>query len=314
MGQYVIGMDGGGTKTDILALDFSGKILYRFQAGAINFNSEGPARTRETLTGILDRASKANGGLGGCAGVCIGAAGVSNPAACAALRDGAAVRYGGPLFLEGDQKAALYGAMGGFCGIIVISGTGSICYGKDPSGREYRTGGFGHRIDDEGSGYAVGRDILSAVVRSYDGRIGKTCLTELVFRRLHLSSVQELVSFVYDEKTGKREIAALAPLLDEAYCAGDPAAMQIAETAGRGLFRLLVPVAARLSFPSLRIALAGSILQKSAGIRQAFTDRTAAAYPGAQCFYPRYGAAFGAALIACEKLGRPVTIQQEEET
>ena len=81
MGQYVIGMDGGGTKTDVLALDFSGKVLYRFQAGAVNFNSEGPARTRETLTGILDRASKANGGLGGCAGVCIGAAGVSNPAA-----------------------------------------------------------------------------------------------------------------------------------------------------------------------------------------------------------------------------------------
>ena len=108
--------------------------------------------------------------------------------------------------------------------VPVIAGTGSICYGQSTDGREARSGGWGHLIDDEGSAYALGRDILRAVVRAADGRAPATALTELVAQRLGALGVQPVIRFTYAPTTTKKEIAALAPLLDPALQQGDAAA------------------------------------------------------------------------------------------
>ena len=69
-----------------------------------------------------------------------------------------------------DQETALAGALGAPCGMVLIAGTGSICFGRDAVVKQPGSGGYGHKIDDEGSGYALGRDALAAVVRAQDGR------------------------------------------------------------------------------------------------------------------------------------------------
>lgn len=302
MDRYVIGMDGGGTKTAVLAADMGGRILYALKAGAVNCNSESREQVARNVAGILDRVSEKFKGLDGCAGICVAAAGVGNPAAADLLRTSVGKRYKGPLFLEGDHVAALYGATGKPCGIVIVSGTGSICYGKDESGREHRTGGFGHLIDDGGSGYAIGRDILSAVVQAYDGRSGRTLLTDLVFEKLGISSIPELMEFLYSGSTGKSEVAALAPLLDVACGSRDGAALQIVERSSDALFHLLVPVIERLHFQSPEIAFAGSILLKSHDIRDSLRGKIASSYPKAKCCDQKHGAAYGAVLIALERL------------
>ena len=53
-------------------------------------------------------------------------------------------------FLVGDHVIALEGAHDGGPGIAVISGTGSICFGKRPDGKIERAGGWGHIIGDAG--------------------------------------------------------------------------------------------------------------------------------------------------------------------
>ena len=64
-------------------------------------------------------------------------------------------------------------------------------------------GGYGYLIDDGGSGYALGRDILTAVVRAADGRGPATALTQAVFAALGVQSVGEIITWLYAPATGQ---------------------------------------------------------------------------------------------------------------
>jgi len=301
--RYVDGLDGGGTKTAVIIADLSGKILHSFNSGAMNYNGESDINVNRNFADIFGEISSKLDGLDGCGAVCIGAAGVSNPAARAALEQAVrGVGYNGPLTITGDHQTALYGALGKPCGMILIAGTGSICYGKNSQGDEHRTGGFGYLIDDEGSGYAIGRDILSAVVRAYDGRMGKTVLSEMVLGALGLTSIQELIGFIYSKETNKRDIAALSSCLTLACERQDAVAAGIAEKCSTKLQQLVAPVAEKLGLLEGELAIAGSILLKDKYIRNGLVRKTREAYPEMKCVIPRNSAAYGAALMAIESL------------
>lgn len=303
MNGYVAGIDGGGTKTAVALTALDGTLLDEFNAGAINLNGESAANVQGNLRKIIDEIRLRCGSLDNCRGICIGAAGISNPKAREELE--VSVRssgYAGRLIIIGDDRTALYGAMGKMCGIILIAGTGSICFGRNASGDEHRTGGFGHLIDDAGSGYAIGREILSAVVRAFDGRNEATALTGMVFEQLRISTIPGLIRFVYDSSTNKRDIAKLAPNLTSACALGDPAAMRIAERCGADLMEMVRPVADRLGLAEGEIATAGSIMLRDPYVRNAFLSRLNAEYPGMSCIYPRHDAAYGAALYMLDNL------------
>ena len=139
MGLYVLGLDGGVTKTLAQAMNAEGTPLFRVGGGALNLNSETPDRVRAVVRDILRQAGRQAGGPP--AAVCIAAAGVSNPAAAQVLRAGAQdAGYAGPVQVTGDHMAALAGALGRPEGLILIAGTGSICAGRTADGREARSG------------------------------------------------------------------------------------------------------------------------------------------------------------------------------
>ena len=213
---YCVGIDGGGTKTavELRWSDYSSNTRAVF--GPLNCNSDRPA-TAKTLADTMAWLAAQPGGLSGCGALCIGSAGISNPDAYHFLENTVrAGGYRGPLQIVGDQVTALAGALGTPVGTVLIAGTGSICYARTADGHERRSGGWGHLIDDEGSAYALGRDILRAVVRATDGRAPATALTALVADRLGAESVQSVIRFTYAPTTTKKEIAALATLLDPA--------------------------------------------------------------------------------------------------
>ncbi|MFR4340433.1 MAG: N-acetylglucosamine kinase [Gemmiger formicilis] len=181
---YCVGIDGGGTKTavELRWSDYSSNTRAVF--GPLNCNSDRPA-TAKTLADTMAWLAAQPGGLSGCGALCIGSAGISNPDAYHFLENTVrAGGYRGPLQIVGDQVTALAGALGTPVGTVLIAGTGSICYARTADGHERRSGGWGHLIDDEGSAYALGRDILRAVVRATDGRAPATALTALVADRL----------------------------------------------------------------------------------------------------------------------------------
>lgn len=303
--RYVAGLDGGGTKTAVTIADETGQAVYSFTAGPMNYNGQDEASIRRALQEICGMIAKVCGGLDACGSICIGAAGISNPAVGSRLKalleeNG----YRGCLTLVGDHETALCGAHEGLYGIILIAGTGSICYGRSADGRTHRAGGFGYLIDDEGSGYSIGRDLLTALVRAEDGREAPTVITELVYRQLGFGTVQDIVGFVYDKNRNKKDIAALAPLLSEACDAGDALALRIAETNAQSLVEMAAAVTERLGMQEGALAVAGSVLQRNAYVRAAFEQKLLSRYPGMRCGEGKRDASYGAVLLALQALRR----------
>lgn len=299
--RYVLGIDAGGTKTMAAAVDETGAVQAEFTVGATNINSE----PQELVLSRLDHlAAQARQRFpkDECAAICAATAGYSNPDT-ARVWNQAFSSFEGRFLIVGDQEAALEGALDGQSGVVVIAGTGSICMGRTSQGKTARSGGFGHLLDDGGSGYAIGLAMLSAVVRAQDGRAAQTLLTDVVHHALGTHSLSELIRAVYAPNQTKSFFAALAPLLDKAVEEGDTAAQQIAASAADELFVLSDTVCKKLALQKGLCALSGGILQNSKPIRAAFSARMAAAYPQISCVAPLRSACQGAALLALRSCG-----------
>lgn len=301
--RYVAGLDGGGTKTAVTVAAENGMAVQSFEFGGINYNGQDEESIRSNFREIFAAIADVCGGLERCMQICIAAAGVSNPDVGARLEANArACGYQGNLIITGDHDAALWGAQDNYYGMILIAGTGSICYGRDAHGQSHRAGGFGYLIDDEGSGYSIGRELLTAVLRAYDGRSSHTVITDMVYKQLQVGSAEEIVGFVYHKSRSKKDIAALAPILSEACALGDEAALDIARKSAAALFELVVPVAERLSLQEGTLAMAGSVLLKNTYVQTAFMEQLKQAYPGMNCIAAKKDAASGAVLIALSQL------------
>ena len=272
---FVLGMDGGGTATGAVILR-QGRECARIAAGGINYNSYPPGQIREHLQEIAAKCQELGFAPSHCTGVGIGAAGISNPGAVPFLKQ--YIKECGfvcPVVVMGDHEAALRGGLMGEPGALLIAGTGSICLARNKAGRLYRTGGYGHLIDDGGSAYAIGRDILQAVVQSYDGRGKKTLLTEAVFQELCIHSVEGLTGFVYGSGTGKREIAGLAVLLTEERIKNDQVSEKIARNAAGELVKLIRPCLSWLGEGSYPLLFSGSVLMKNKMVNEFVREQMA---------------------------------------
>ncbi|MBR3016101.1 MAG: ATPase [Clostridia bacterium] len=304
--MYYCGWDGGGSSTKVLALDENGNVLCQSVFGPLNPNGASRETVQKTVSDAVQWMALLPGGLDACKGFAAGMAGVSNKEAADFVKN--AVRscgYRGPLRLVGDQVIALEGAIQG-PGAILIAGTGAVCYGRDPAGNPFRTGGYGYLIDDGGSGYALGRGVLMAVVRAFDGRGQATCLTELTFQALRVSDISGMITWLYSTGTGKKEIGALAPLLLQALECQDKAAMSIAENAIQDLSELAIASWRKNSMTYGELALFGSIFQYYHVIREGVTEKLRQQLPGVSVIEPRFPAVQGAAMLAKKLFGESI--------
>ena len=298
MSEYVIGLDGGGTKTKVLVADRNKKILESFLAGAINYNGSEKERIDRNMQTIFQTILEKGYANKDCIGICIGTAGISNPLVHQYIKSNIDLfGYSCPVSIVGDHETALVGALLQSEGMILIAGTGSICYGRDEKGNSYRTGGYGHLIDDEGSGYAIGRDILSAVVRAYDKRCEATVLTKLVLDYLNIQTIEELIRYVYDPGHSKKDIAKLSVLIEKAYRLQDQAAIAIVDHCVSELMELTKPIL-KVMKEDCSIAVSGSILLKNQDIFDKLCAGMKKEHPLVTITKPKKDAAFGAVILA----------------
>ncbi|MBR5111440.1 MAG: ATPase [Clostridia bacterium] len=301
--MYYCGWDGGGSSTKVLALDESGSVIRENVFGPMNPNGASREIVQKTISDAVQWMALLPGGLDACKGLIAGMAGISNLHAADFVEN--AVRstgYPGPFRLLGDHEIALAGAIRGH-GAILIAGTGAVCYGRDPAGNPFRTGGYGYLIDDGGSGYALGRGILAAVVRAFDGRGPATCLTELTFQALQICDISSLITWLYSPGTGKKDIGALAPLLLQALEKQDQAALAIAESAVLDLSELAVASWRKIGMTGGELAFFGSIFQYYEVIKTGVAKRLRKELPGVSVIEPRFPAARGAAMLAKKLFG-----------
>ena len=165
---YVLGIDGGGTKTHCAVGDES-KLLATATAGPSNVLRVGETQARESLHQSVRQACAAAGITPAqITYTCIGAAGAGRPQVAETVRRILAEILPSPIHVVGDMQIALEAALGAGPGVLVIAGTGSIAYGRDRKGNTARAGGWGYAISDEGSAHWIGRAVAAAQVRDMD--------------------------------------------------------------------------------------------------------------------------------------------------
>ena len=261
--MFVLGIDAGGTKTVCLLADGDGRVRASARGPGANLQSLGELEVEKVLHEVMD--SVLAGERTAPAAICLGIAGVDRPHDNAIIR-GIMRRIGhkAPVLVINDALAALVaGAGDDGPGIVLIAGTGSICYGRNEAGLAARAGGWGYILGDEGSGWWIGREALSAVMRAGDGRGPATLLTAGVLEHFALDQVSDLVHEVYYRDTRRRAVAGLSGVVQGATDAGDVVARQILSDAADELVLAVRSVATRLEMRGLQfpLVLSGSLFR-----------------------------------------------------
>lgn len=228
--KYILGIDGGGTKTDAVLCDLNGHVIARAIGPASSITGQGVEKAREALRAVI---SKVIEGIDKKAAVCACYAGISGGGLAAnqkVFREILAETLPECASLESGSDAVnvLTAGIGTRNGIIAIAGTGSCIYAR-VNGKMSQVGGWGYLLGDEGSGFDLGRRALMTALKAYDGRGDAKKLLVLCEEKLGMP-IRDYIPVLY-RSDAKTEIAALAPLLLNAAAAGDQAAQAQCEEA-----------------------------------------------------------------------------------
>jgi glucosamine kinase len=231
---YLVGIDGGGTRTTLALADSTGREILRRTGPAGLVDPRRPTATAEMLTALVREALAAAELEGPAHSLCAGLAGVGNAAEremveSALTREGVARN----VCVRSDGETALHGALGGEAGILLVAGTGSIAYGRSEDGKVERCGGWGMVTGDEGSGYALGRAALAAALRDVDGRGPPTRLRSVLLAAIGLSLPDAVPPWA--GRAEKSEIAALAVHVLRLAADGDEVAIGLARESASAL-------------------------------------------------------------------------------
>lgn len=297
-----MGIDGGGTKTVCVLADSDGRVVGTGRGGPSNYQKDGVYTAKSSLRKAV-REAVAEAGIRSreIAGLCAGLAGVDRREDAEIMRR--ALREVMPaehMIVENDALIALVGATERRPGAIIIAGTGSIGLGVNGRGERARAGGWGHILDDEGSGYDIARKGLMAALRAYDGRGESTRIEEKVVRELYLTSIDQVIPLLYQGQLSHTQIAALLPLVLEAAEEGDPVALQLIDQAAQQLAATATAVVTKLDclgqdFP---VATAGGVFLNSPRLLERFRAHASGRMPRARVIRPAQPPEQGALLVA----------------
>lgn len=290
--SMIAGIDGGGTSTKLELRDDSNRLLGRQTFGPFNISAIGVDGIRSVIRELAQAVD-----LSQIRRFCIGGAGVSYDGLRGLLLAEMGARgFTGRLRLCSDFETALRGALEGPGGIL-IAGTGSVAFGINEEGESARVGGWGHLIDDVGSGYSIGRDALAAAVRTEDGRMHAAMLRKGVLEAIGGADHRDVLNYVYYSGRDKSAVAALASVALRCAEAGDADALSLLQSNADQLTQIASALAARLKMERPRIALLGGLLANDT-IYGRLVRR--ALQPVCETPEPEHDALWGAAQLAWE--------------
>ena len=261
--EYVIGVDGGGTKTAFALADTRGKILAQAVLPSISYREHGLAAVAQRLRGGITQVLGGKS-LGDVRRVAVGAPAFGenhegDRLLTQAIRE---VLPETPFTLVNDAEIACWGALCGRPGINVVAGTGSIAFGVDAAGCSARSGGWSEQFSDEGSCYWLGRQAMGLFCKEADGREKKDALYEILFRELKLREDMDFIRVMeLDYLPQRSRTAGLQRYLLEAARAGDVSARQLYVRAAEEICALAMGVRGQLHFEGVvPVSVTGGLL------------------------------------------------------
>ncbi|GKX29732.1 ATPase [Vallitalea longa] len=254
--NYIISVDAGGTKTHSEAYTLEGEFLQEANSsyGSVIVNKDKALINIKTAIDECIQTLENSQ----CEGIVVGAAGAETGDALNYIKDYLKQYYKTKIIITNDAKLAMYGRLKGKNGILLISGTGSIAYGKKEHIIE-RCGGWGHLIDDRGSGYYIAMEAIRGIVNERDQKQGLSNLSKKILEHLDIQEIKYLIDYVY--KSSKGEIASLVPVILKEAERNDKNAIKIFIDAGEKLYELIKTLNTSMALDRGNITFSGSIMK-----------------------------------------------------
>lgn len=267
--NYIIGVDAGGTKTEAVAYSLEDIELGKALSGYGNLLLDFDQATAHIIDAIeqCQKNAEAHGGEA-CLGIYAGIAGIEvldYPAKIEALLTDA---FHCPIVALHDSEFAHAAIFRGEDGIVALSGTGSVCFGLY-HGKRAMTGGWGHVLGDEGSGYHIALEAMKRITLEEDLGMDRSILSQTLFQALHLKKANDIKAFIHS--ADKAAIASYATHVAELAGTSEVNASSILRKAGKDLARMTVRLHQKLGIHEpIRVGISGSILNHIGIVRETF--------------------------------------------
>jgi N-acetylglucosamine kinase-like BadF-type ATPase len=301
--ELYLGVDAGGTRTRAAVVDETGAILGEGESGPGNLMSADVAAVRN----ITEAVRQALGGVppDAVTAACIAAAGLLSLPESAGPPFGELLRAKSGLdcavAMRGDVVAAFAAGSPAPDGTVVIAGTGAVAFAIEDHARPARRAdGYGWLLGDLGSGFWMGREAVSAVLRHLDGGGPGGWLVQAVIAEIAPAdrSSGSVIGRCMAEAPAR--LARFAPMVCEAADGGDALALDIVERSVEHLTGTTVSVAK----PGLPIVLAGGLIERDTPVARGLRARLSAVLPDAP-LRPASRPVLGAAWLAARAGGHP---------
>jgi glucosamine kinase len=302
---FVVGVDGGGTKTLGVLADLQGATVATHTVGPTNPNVVGIDASALTLSSLIRHlCSQASCRRGNLKGIVLGLAGGGGEKIQQELRE--KVLHGlhengisdPPVQIVTDIRIALEGAFGGAPGIAVVAGTGSSLMYKTADGNVELIGGWGRILGDEGSGYFIGLEALKAVTHDYNGMASAEALRKALAERFGLDSRYRIIESVYRQQF---PVPSLAPLVLDLAGQGDQVSCGILKHAATLLGDQIGAALSRMGDGEVGMVLFGGLVEHDTLYKDIFIAELTSRFPQVRVQPPLFSAVHGAVLMAMPK-------------
>ncbi len=306
---YVIGVDGGGTKTLAVAATLDGEVIATARSGPSNYQSAGRDAAARNIAQAIAEIAEATAAPEGCLAIYYALAGADRLLDFEIIEEivgGITPHPPWPQWkVDNDALAPLALGSEDCTGVVLICGTGTNCVGINPAGQRRQIGGLGPAFGDAAGGSIIGIQAYSAAIRGEDGRSQPTLLSQLIREHIGSSDLLSVVHRTYVDGEGFA-FSSIVPPVFEAAERGDPVAQGILRANGREL-GISALATLRTLFPPdapVAVVMAGSISQNPNPIIQTTVrDVVLQEYPNARIAVPTAEPALGAVALAVRLAG-----------
>jgi N-acetylglucosamine kinase-like BadF-type ATPase len=269
----VIGIDGGGSKCTAALADGE-RVLATHTSGGCNLNTASPESARLALEQAI-HGVVAQAGIDAAMvrGICAGVAGAASPQTAEKIQEilAAILPQAAQVQVVGDTTIALEAEFGGGAGVVCISGTGSVAFGRNERGDFARAGGWGRTVSDEGSGHWIGQRAIAECLHALDmGRSSR--LIAGIMNYWKIATREQLVQRC--NCGAVPNFSELFPITIAADAQGDGLAREILTEAATRLARITQIVLRRLwiGHSEVTVAVSGGVFSNSGHIVQVFSN------------------------------------------
>jgi N-acetylmuramic acid 6-phosphate etherase len=248
--QLILGVEGGGSKTDWVLVRTSGgesKIIESGQLPAANFILISEEHLRALLLQVPNEVDRVGVFLAGCK---------TDEDRVRLRKISESVWPKAKVVVGSDRDSGFAAAFGDKDGIAVISGSGSAITGRK-DGRIEKAGGSGHILGDGGGGYTLAIEALRQVLRTYDLAHTVTRSAQEILRALMLNRMEDLIEWT--QHADKTAVAALSPVVFTAAELGSVEMMGVLKEGAASLAKYTASVAKWLEYEKPDVRLQGGI-------------------------------------------------------